>query len=76
MLLISLIFQEYVQRLEECGKENPELLIAHAYTRYLGDLSGGQILKRLAQRNYGLKSDGTNFYDFPLVSNMKVFKDR
>jgi heme oxygenase len=26
-------------------------LIAHAYTRYLGDLSGGQILQRLLARS-------------------------
>ena len=30
------------------------LLVPHAYTRYLGDLSGGQVLKRAAIRGLGL----------------------
>jgi len=32
--------QSYVQRLRHLGRTNPTLLIAHSYTRYLGDLSG------------------------------------
>ena len=46
----------YVQRLFYCAKQSNggELLIAHAYTRYLGDLSGGQLLKRMARRSLNL----------------------
>ncbi|KZT53959.1 heme oxygenase-like protein [Calocera cornea HHB12733] len=36
----------YVARLTELGQEHPERLLAHAYVRYLGDLSGGQIIRR------------------------------
>lgn len=39
-------------------------LIAHAYVRYLGDLNGGQILKRLIGRRFGLEGAGLAFYDF------------
>ena len=35
---------EYVDRIREVGASSPNLLVAHAYTRYLGDLSGGQVL--------------------------------
>jgi len=35
---------DYVNRINQISKEKPELLVAHAYTRYLGDLSGGQML--------------------------------
>lgn len=41
------------------------LLLAHAYVRYLGDLSGGQIIGGRIRRAYNLKgNDGTAFYDF------------
>ena len=37
----------YVERLHELDARQPELLLAHAYVRYLGDLSGGQMLGRI-----------------------------
>jgi heme oxygenase (biliverdin-producing, ferredoxin) len=42
----------------------PGTLIAHAYVRYLGDLSGGQVLKRLLAEAPGLAADELSFYDF------------
>ncbi|KAJ4923149.1 hypothetical protein JOQ06_016489 [Pogonophryne albipinna] len=39
----------YVDRIHEVGQRDPVLLVAHSYTRYMGDLSGGQILKKVAQ---------------------------
>lgn len=40
-------------------------LLAHAYVRCLGDLSGGQVLKRVVAQRMGLSgSAGTDFYDF------------
>ena len=67
--------QRYVNRIHEVAKENPELLIAHHYTRYMGDLSGGQILKGIAQKALGLKEDGLAFYEFPEISDKKGFKE-
>lgn len=50
-------------------------LVAHQYIRYMGDLSGGQLIKRVAQRVYRLESgEGTSFYEFPEISSAKVFK--
>lgn len=68
------------------SKERPILLLAHAYTRYLGDLSGGKILARVAKRALMLDSAGSGkdgkvteglaFYDFPLLrGSIKAFKD-
>ncbi|GIJ00058.1 heme oxygenase [Sediminihabitans luteus] len=48
---------------------------AHAYTRYLGDLSGGQIIKRMMERHYGLSVDGLAFYTFDEIPKAKPFKD-
>lgn len=40
-------------------------LLAHAYVRYLGDMSGGQFILARVKRAYGLKSDtGAEFYAF------------
>ncbi|KAM9482196.1 heme oxygenase-like [Clarias gariepinus] len=65
----------YAQRLREVGSEHPEYLVAHAYTRYLGDLSGGQVLGRIAQKSLGLKTgDGLTFFTFPSVSSPNLFK--
>jgi len=48
---------------------------AHAYTRYLGDLSGGQIIKRMIQRHYGFGEEGVSFYTFTEIPKAKPFKD-
>lgn len=48
---------------------------AHAYTRYLGDLSGGQIIKRMLERHHGLGPEGVEFYTFTAIAKIKPFKD-
>ena len=40
--------------------------LAHHYTRYLGDLSGGQAIAALVGRHYGATPDQLSFYDFDL----------
>ncbi|MEA5510561.1 heme oxygenase (biliverdin-producing) [Crocosphaera sp. UHCC 0190] len=68
--------QAYVARIREIANTQPELLAAHSYTRYLGDLSGGQILKKIAQRAMNLgENGGTAFYEFETISDEKAFKN-
>ena len=50
-------------------------LIAHHYTRYLGDLSGGQAIGRILDRTFGLDGAGISFYEFPGIEKPKVYKD-
>jgi heme oxygenase len=67
--------QDYIARIREVSDQEPELLVAHAYTRYLGDLSGGQILKKIAQRGMNLsEGQGTSFYEFEDIPDEKAFK--
>ncbi|XP_037670498.1 heme oxygenase 2 isoform X2 [Choloepus didactylus] len=68
--------QKYVERIHYVGQSEPELLVAHAYTRYMGDLSGGQVLKKVAQRALKLPStgEGTQFYQFENVGDAQQFK--
>lgn len=65
----------YVDRIRAVSQTQPELLVSHSYTRYIGDLSGGQILKGIAQRAMNLNDgEGTAFYEFPDIPNEKAFK--
>ncbi|NP_001096609.1 heme oxygenase 2a isoform X1 [Danio rerio] len=68
--------QPYVDRIHEVGRDDPVLLVAHAWTRYMGDLSGGQILKKVAQRALKLPptGEGLNFYHFEGIHNPTAFK--
>ena len=53
------------------------MLLAHQYTRYMGDLSGGQVIKRILMKALNLSDDGgLKFYEFEHVRNKKAFKDK
>lgn len=57
--------QAYVARLLSAANDDPVRLVAHAYVRYLGDLSGGQMLSRTVSRlTERLSGSGVAFYDF------------
>lgn len=74
--LVSPAADAYVARIESAVREWPGLFIAHHYTRYLGDLSGGQAIGRSLVRNYGLAAPmGVAFYEFPQIRKPKPYKD-
>ncbi len=55
--------------------DHPERFVAQHYTRILGDLSGGQMIKRTLERHYGDAVDGAlTFYDFD-IADMDSYKD-
>lgn len=63
----------YRQRLESADWGGA--LVAHHYTRYLGDLSGGQAIGRVLDRTFDLEGAGTAFYAFPQIPRPKRYKD-
>ena len=68
---------QYTERIHEVADKDPYLLVGHHYTRYLGDLSGGQILKGIAEKALDLpKNEGLHFYDFPNIEDKKEFKTK
>lgn len=68
--------KSYIGRIRQVSNTSPELLVAHSYTRYLGDLSGGQILKKIAVTGMNLTDgQGTHFYEFPTITDEKAFKN-
>ena len=57
----------YVARIRHVAKDDskPYLLIGHQYTRYLGDLFGGQMMGGMARQSLELTDRrGTAFYEF------------
>ncbi len=65
----------YIERLQVLGTEWPTGLLAHHYLRYLGDLSGGQIIARVVRRTYGFVDDAaTRFYQFDGIADLAAYK--
>ncbi len=67
--------ERYVARIDEVAATWNGGFIAHHYTRYLGDLSGGQIIRTLMQRQFGFETNGVGFYLFDEIAKPKQFKE-
>ena len=63
----------YVLRLRHLEATEPGLLLAHAYVRYLGDLSGGQVLRRIVTDSAAIGAPGAvAFYDFGDMTRVRA----
>ena len=68
---------QYVERVHEVADKDSYLLVGHHYTRYLGDLSGGQILKGIAEKALNLREgEGLKFYEFDKIDDKKEYKNK
>lgn len=65
---------DYVAAIEACD-DDAVRYIAHHYTRYLGDLSGGQIIASRMRAHYGVSDDALAFYRFAGIDKLKRYKD-
>jgi heme oxygenase (biliverdin-producing, ferredoxin) len=63
--------EEYAARVEFAA--NDGLLIAHCYTRSLGDLNGGQILRRRLTQTFGPTFQAHAFTTFPGIPDPRGF---
>ncbi|KDN41738.1 hypothetical protein RSAG8_07269, partial [Rhizoctonia solani AG-8 WAC10335] len=74
--------RDYVAYLEKLSASkdsmNHSRLLAHAYGRYLGDLSGGQIIKAKLSKAYDLRDSGAglSFYEFGVLHGSSGTEDR
>jgi len=67
--------QKYVDRIRQLKNQKDYAIVAHHYTRYLGDLSGGQAMKRIVLKMVPEDfQGGISFYDFPEISDFNGFK--
>jgi heme oxygenase len=70
----SLATQAYVARIQQVAQNKPYNLIGHQYSRYLGDLFGGQMMKGMATRSLNLEDgQGVSFYEFDKIDDTKEF---
>jgi heme oxygenase len=66
----------YTARIETAA-ERPWGFLAHHYTRYLGDVSGGRAVARVLARHHGLgPAAGAAFYDFATLGDPDTWKRR
>ena len=66
--------QAYVDHLDTLDHADVPRYLAHHYTRYLGDLSGGQAIAALVARHYGASADQLAFYRFEQIDSPVRFK--
>lgn len=66
--------KKYANRVVEIARDKPRLLLAHQYTRYLGDLFGGQMMSSMARKSLSLSDGkGTSFYEFDEIESVTDF---
>ena len=63
----------YADRIAHAGKGDGSPLIAHAYTRYLGDLNGGQMLSRILARSLGIDARALSYHEYPDIADVAGF---
>ena len=64
----------YCERLRDVAHDWPGGFVAHHYTRYLGDLSGGQFIGRVVRRHHDLGDAGTAFYRFDGIDDPAAYR--
>jgi heme oxygenase len=68
--------EAYCERLREVCFDWPGGFVAHHYTRYLGDLSGGQFIGRFVQRHFDLADGGgADFYRFDGIDDPAAYRE-
>ena len=66
--------RDYADRAAAAGAGDGARLLAHAYTRFLGDLSGGRVMAVRLAASLGPLSGGLRFHAFPGIADVHAFK--
>ena len=68
--------EDYVGRIRTVAHDWAGGYVAHHYTRYLGDLAGGQVVRRLLKDTYDVEGPGALFYHFDDIDSVPAFRKR
>ncbi|GAB3583250.1 biliverdin-producing heme oxygenase [Amycolatopsis endophytica] len=66
--------EDYVHRIRAVAFDWAGGYVAHHYTRYLGDLAGGQAVRKLLAKAHGVEGPGATFYHFDDIGNVPAFR--
>jgi heme oxygenase len=71
----SPVTQSYVERIAWCANEFPPGWVAHQWLRYLGNVGGQEILRRLAVKINGFDPDGPgmDFFRYDALGEARAF---
>jgi len=64
----------YAACVDAAAAEGPRL-VAHAYVRFLGDLNGGRILRRILGPALGLEPEAMTYFGFPEIADPAAFAE-
>jgi len=67
---------EYADHVRSVMIDSGHRLVSHAYVRYLGDLSGGQMIRRVLAQRLQLDRSGLRFYQFDGILDGELFKTK
>lgn len=66
--------QAYAEAIVDAAAASPHRLLAHHYTRYLGDMAGGQAIAALVHRNYGVPRSAMSCLDFSALGDTHHYR--
>jgi heme oxygenase (biliverdin-producing, ferredoxin) len=67
--------EEYCARIRAVAFDWPGGFVAHHYTRYLGDIAGGQVIRTKLKNLHGVTGPGALFYAFDKIQSAPRFRD-
>lgn len=65
--------QDYVACVAATDGNTPRILAYH-YTRYMGDMIGGQVIARSMKEKYGMSEDSLTCYDFSEIGDLHHYR--
>lgn len=67
-------YAQHLRVLAASPRQHAPRIAAHHYVRYLGDISGGQVIARRLQERYGLPAEALSFYDFADIGKIPPYR--